>query len=114
MQMSEIAQKLDLHRVTSEEPDADRNPTGAYTSDMLSCVMAGAPHGGIWVTLQAHANIVAVAALLELAAVVITEGAEPDEATVSRANEKQVPLYTTSMTSYEVAGKLWDLGIRNS
>jgi hypothetical protein len=46
--------------------------------------MAGAARQGIWITLQAHNNIVAVAALLELSAVIITEGAMPDPATIEK------------------------------
>ena len=50
--------------------------------------MAGAPHESVWVTLQAHSNIVAVATLLEISAVIITEGAMPDQATISKADEE--------------------------
>ena len=65
-------------------------PSGGYTSDLLSCVMAGAKTRRVWVTLQAHLNIVAVAALLELSAVIITEGARPDPATIAKANEEGI------------------------
>ena len=47
----------------------EREVTGGYTSDLLSCVMAGAKAGNVWITLQAHPNVVAVASLLDLAAV---------------------------------------------
>lgn len=117
MKMDEIAHVLKLKELTSFAPPDDveeKEPASAYTSDMLSCVMAGAPHGGIWVTLQAHANIVAVAALLDLAGVIITEGAAPDETTIQKANEKYVRLFSTQMGSFEVVGKLWSLGIRAS
>lgn len=88
-------------------------PSGGYASDMLSCVMSGAPRQGIWITLQAHNNIVAVAALLDLSAVIITENALPEPATIARASEKGVPLFTTSASTYEIVGRLWVLGLRN-
>lgn len=84
-----------------------------YTSDLLSCVMAGAKNKGIWVTLQAHLNIVAVAALLELSAVIITEGAMPDPATITKANEQGVTLLATKSPSFEVVGKLWEMGLHS-
>ena len=59
-------------------------PQGGYSSDLLSCVMAGAKKDCLWVTLQAHLNIVAVAALNEVAAVIITENAQPDEASIAQ------------------------------
>jgi imidazolonepropionase-like amidohydrolase len=88
-------------------------PEAGYTSDLLSCVMAGAKNKGIWVTLQAHLNIVAVAALLELSAVIITEGAMPDPATIAKANEQGVTLLATKAPSFEVVGKLWEMGLHS-
>jgi len=75
--------------------------------------MAGAPHQSVWVTLQAHNNIIAVAALLELSAIIITEGATPDTNTIKKANEEDVTLLSTKSNSFEVVGKLWELGIRS-
>ncbi len=79
--LAEIIKALDLTLLTKPRNFSDVIPTAGYTSDLLSCVMANAAHQGIWVTLQAHTNIVAVAALLDLCAVIITEGAMPDPAT---------------------------------
>jgi predicted transcriptional regulator len=76
--------------------------------------MAGAAHGGIWVTLQAHANIIAVAALLELDAVVITEGAAPDRGTITKANEEGISILSTAKPTFYVVGKLWELGLRDN
>ena len=75
--------------------------------------MAGAKKGHLWITLQAHLNIVAIAALNELAAVIITEDAHPDSASIAKANEQGVILLSTSQPTYEVNGKLWELGIRS-
>jgi predicted transcriptional regulator len=74
--------------------------------------MAGAKSKGLWVTLQCHGNIVAVAALLDLCAVIITEGAMPDPATIEKANEQNITLLTTPQPSFAVAGTLWELGLR--
>jgi predicted transcriptional regulator len=75
--------------------------------------MAGAPKQGIWVTIQAHGNIVAVAALLELTAVIITEGAMPDENTIQKANDEGVTLLSTSNSTFSTIGQLWEMGLRN-
>jgi predicted transcriptional regulator len=87
-------------------------PTMGYASDMLSCVMVGAANKGLWLTLQAHVNIVAVAALLDLSAVIITEGAKPDAMTIAKANEQQITLLSTPESTYSIAGKLWELGLK--
>ena len=111
MNLDYIIRELDLKPLTETQDNTQVIPSGGYASDLLSCVMAGAPHQGIWITLQAHANIVAVAALLELSAVIITEGAMPDPATIDKANSEHVTLLSTSEPTYTIVGKLWAAGL---
>ncbi len=112
MTLAQIANALGLALLTQEQDLTQITPSAGYTSDMLSCVMSGAPQKSLWITLQAHVNIVAVAALLELSAVIITEGAAVDAATIAKANEKNVILFSTPLSTFEVAGRLWELGLR--
>ena len=112
MNLQQIIQELQLTLLTDPQDFTGVVPKGGYTSDLLSCVMAGACHEGIWVTLQAHSNIVAVAALLELAAIIVTEGAMPDPATISRANSEGIPLLSTTLPTFTIVGRLWEMGLR--
>jgi hypothetical protein len=113
MDLQQIIDQLNLTVLTEPRDFASIGPTGGYSSDLLSCVMAGAKKGHLWITLQAHLNIVAVAALNEVGAVIITENAQPDAASIVRANEQGVILLSTPQTSYEINGRLWELGIHN-
>ncbi len=113
MTLQEIINELGLTLLTEPKDFTEVLPTYGYASDLLSCVMAGAKNKGLWVTLQAHVNIVAVAALLDLSAVIITEGAEPDIATIAKANEQGITLLSTSRPTYAIAGKLWELGVKD-
>ena len=110
MKLGEIAEQLALEIQTAEQQLASE-VTGGYASDLLSCVMAKAQAGNIWITLQGHPNIVAVASLLNLAGVVITEGMMPETATLQKAEEEAIPILTTPLTAYTVAGKLFSLGV---
>ena len=112
MDLQTIINKLQLTVLSDSHDFSNITPTGGYTSDLLSCVMAGAKSGNIWVTLQAHMNIVAVAAMLDVAAVIITENAKPDAATIAKANEQGVILLSTPKASYEICGSLWELNLR--
>lgn len=112
MNLQQIISQLDLKVLTNEKDFSTIFPTDGYTSDLLSCVMAGAPRQGIWVTLQSHLNIIAVAALLDLAAIIITEGAEPDQATINRANSEGITLLSTPSKTYSIVGRLWELGVK--
>ncbi len=112
MTLQEIIDKLDLTLLTEQKDFSTLIPSSGYASDLLSCVMAGAKNKGLWITLQAHVNIVAVAALLELSAVIITQGTIPDEATIAKANEQGVTLLLTQLSTYEVVGNLWEMGLK--
>jgi hypothetical protein len=114
MKLNELIEPLGLKLLAGEGDLSAIQPAGGYTSDLLSCVMAGAKKNAIWVTLQSHVNIVAVAALLELAAVIITEGSAPDADTLAKAREEGVILLGTELKSFEVCGRLWEMGLRPS
>jgi hypothetical protein len=111
MNLQQIIDHLGLTVLTEAQDFTVIHPEGGYTSDLLSCVMAGAKGNYLWITLQAHLNIVAVAALLEVAAIIITEDAKPDSATISKANAQGVVLLSTPKPTYEIDGKLWEMGI---
>jgi hypothetical protein len=114
MNLKELIQKLDLTVLTEAKDFNAVTPTCGYISDLLSCVMSGAKNQAVWVTLQAHTNIVAVAALLELSAIIITEGAMPDETTIAKANQQGVTLLSSNKNSFYIVGKLWEMGLKDA
>jgi predicted transcriptional regulator len=114
MTLADIMKELDLQLLTETPGLGQRRPTAGYASDMLSHVMAHAPRdGALWVTLQSHANIVAVGAVLGLSGIIITEGELPDAQTIAKANEMDLPLLATAKPTFQVVGDLWRLGLRN-
>jgi len=110
IKLREIVQKLSL-RVLSGEEKLDENVTGGYASDLLSNVIANSKPGDIWVTMQSHANIVAVAVLKELAAILVTQGKEPDQETLKKAAEEHIAILLSPNSSFQIIGKLHELGI---
>jgi len=86
--------------------------TGAQASDLLSYVMAEGRRGQLWVTVQTHPNIVAVAGLAGMHAILIAGGFEPEPETVARAEEEELGLFVSPETAYSLAGKLYELGVR--
>ena len=110
MRLAEIVNSLELQVLTPDVP-LDGWVTAGYAADLLSCVMARAREGTLWITLQTHPNVVAVGSMLNLAGVVITEGSPVPPETVARASEEGVPLLATVTTTYRVAGRLTALGI---
>jgi len=111
MKLEEITNKLELKKVTKSF-DGERTVTGAYTSDLLSDVMANTKRDNIWITLQTHLNIVAVATLKEITAVIVVLDKEIDKDTLEKAEKEKITILKTPLTAYQVGGKLYELGIR--
>ncbi len=109
MKLEEVVRRLALEVCAGAEK-LDRDVTGGYACDLLSYVMAKAKEGNLWLTVQGHPNIVAVASLVNLAGIVVTEGAKIDPVTIEKANQEEIPILTTPLTTYALAGKLWKLG----
>lgn len=112
MLLSEIVTKLGLDPVV--ENNQDKEITSGYASDLLSDVLAKGKQGMLWVTNQKHQNIIGVAVMLDLAGVVIAGGLMPDENTRNKAAEENIPLYTTDTSMFDLAGKLYEFGVRSS
>jgi predicted transcriptional regulator len=111
MTLAELADALKLEIRTSGA-DLNRCIQSGYVSDLLSDVIAGSKEGDLWVTLQRHQNIVAVAFLNNLAGIVIVGGREPEGETIKKAEEQGVPIMLSSLPTYELAGMLYEMGIR--
>lgn len=84
----------------------DAEVTGGYVGDLLSDVMANSAKGQVWVTRQVHQNIVAVATLKELVAIIIVQGAMPDKDTVAKAEKEGLTILTTGLSAFEVVGRI--------
>lgn len=76
---------------------------GCYCGDLLSDVMAGAQKNDVWITIQAHKNVLAVALLKEISAIVLARGVKPDAETIEKSNEEGIPVFSVSETSYQTA-----------
>ena len=112
MRLEEIINQLEC-TVRAGGKAVENEVLGGYVSDMLSDVIANSLKGDIWITLQIHQNIIAVAALKEMAGIVIIGGKEPQEATIEKAEAEQVPLLTSPLSAFDAAGRLYELGVRS-
>lgn len=81
--------------------------TGAYASDLLSDVMGKSTAGEVWITMQTHRNIVAVAALKEHAAILVVNGGKPDAETLETAAREGVVILGTSESAFVTCGRLY-------
>ena len=110
MKLKEIIEKLGLE-VRGKTGDLDVEVTGGYTSDLLSDVLANSNDGDLWITLQIHPNIVAIAGMKGLSGIVIINSREPEEDTLDKAQENGIPIMVSQMSAFELSGKLCAMGL---
>ena len=105
--ISEAAGALGAEIIQDEFDDAELS--GAYTSDLLSDVMAHAKDGGALVTIQAHKNTVAVATLVNITVIVVCNSRPIPDDMLEAAKDEGIAVIRTKENQYTVSGKLYAL-----
>ena len=108
MLLTDVVTALGLQVLTSGV-DFDREVRGGIVCDLLSIVLAKAQPQDIWITIQRHQNIVAVAKVTSVAGVILADGIVPEQDVIDRASEEGIPLLATKESSFVVCGKLFAL-----
>ena len=108
MTVKDLIEKMNLTIFCGEE-NVGNEIKGGYVSDLLSDVMGFAQEGNVWVTLQTHKNVIAIASLKELACVVLVKGNKPDDDMLEQAKDEGIPVLGTDEQTFEVAGKIYQL-----
>ncbi len=107
MKVSDIVQELGLTVITGEN-NLNNTITGGYTSDLLSDVMGNLSEGEIWITLQTHRNVMAVASLKEASAILLVKSLQPDEDLLTFAQEEEMPILSTAKGAFEVSALIYN------
>lgn len=107
--VKDVKQRADLKQLT--DLNESGQVKGAYICDLLSWVMAKGQEGMVWITVQTHLNVLAVAVLHEFSCIIIPENIEVPDETVAKAQEEGIPVYSTSKDGYELCCLLNELGV---
>ena len=110
MKVSELAGLIEAKILTADIPE-DRDVLCGYVCDLLSWVMAHGEEGMAWVTVQTHLNVIAVAALAEMACVILPEGITMEQDVLDKANAEGMSVLSSPLTAYEICGRLAAQGI---
>ena len=108
MKVADIVEKLGLE-ICCGTAGINREIKGGYTSDLLSDVMGNAQEGNLWITLQTHKNVMAIASLKELSAVILVKGYKPEEDTVTESEAEGIPILSTTKKTFEITGEIYEL-----
>jgi hypothetical protein len=90
-----------------QEQFEDSELSGAYTSDLLSDVMANARDGGALVTIQAHKNTVAVATLVNISVIILCNNRPIQDDMLEAARDEGIAVIRTKENQFTVSGKLY-------
>jgi hypothetical protein len=82
---------------------------GGYTSDLLSDVLAHAAEGDALLTIQAHKNTVAVAALKHIPVIIICNSRPIPRDMETAAREQRIALLRTGKNQFTLSGELYGL-----
>lgn len=112
MKVKELIDELELKLLNKDvsEDALYADVEGGYVSDLLSNVMGQAEPGMVWVTMQGHQNVAAVASLIGLSAVIVAGDAPVAADTMHKAELNDVVILTTTKSAFEVVGRLYQLG----
>ena len=92
--------------------DGGREVTEAIAGDLLSFIMGVAQEGSLWVTIQAHLNVAAVAVLKDLPMIIIASGRRAPEDLIERCETENITILSVPESLYEVCAKLSVLGVK--
>ena len=90
-------------------PDPEREITGGYAGDLLSWVMGRLNEGSAWVTIMSNVNIVAVASLADPSAIILSEGVNPDEGVLDRAQGLGVNVLKTTKDTFSACADVYSV-----
>ena len=113
MNIRELATLLDA-KIIEEGSSPEQTITCGYTCDLLSWVLAHGCKGMAWTTMQTHINVVAVAVLMEMACIILSEGNVLEPASLTKAREEGLAVLASDLTAYEICGRMMAAGVSPS
>ncbi len=108
MTVRELVNALGLEPLTGDVNLGERIEAG-YVSDLLSDVIANAPENSVWITVQRHINILGVAKLRNIAAIITPRSLKVETEVLEKAKAEGIALLRTDNTAFEISGRLYGL-----
>ncbi|MGA9111430.1 MAG: DRTGG domain-containing protein [Smithella sp.] len=110
MKLREVKEILDADVIVGDEK-LDIEVTTAFGADLMSDVLSFAKAGCLLLTGLTNTQVVRIANVLDMAAIILVRGKKPPAETISMAKSLQIPILTTKYILFETAGRLYAKGI---
>lgn len=110
MKLREVKEILDADVIVGDEK-LDIEVSTAFGADLMSDVLSFAKAGCLLLTGLTNTQVVRIANVLDMAAIILVRGKKPPAETISMAKSLQIPILTTKYILFETAGRLYAKGI---
>ena len=110
MQLLEIRDILEAEVLSGEE-HLNKKVNAAYSSDLMSDVLAFVENQSVLLTGLLNLQVIRTAEMMDICCVIIVRGKTPDEQLIKLAKEKDIVLMTTKYTMYSACGRLYSKGL---
>jgi len=105
-----VQEILDAEVIAGEEK-LDMEVKTAFGADLMSDVLAFAKAGSMLLTGLTNTQVVRIANVLDIAAIIIVRGKKLPTETLELAKGLQIPILATKYILFETAGRLYAKGI---
>ena len=110
MRLDEVARLVGAKVYTGEDM-LDLDIDSAFSSDMMSDVLAYAQDQALLLTGLNNPQAVRTALMLDMSCILFVRGKEPAEEVVSLAKLSHIAVLSTALTMYEASGRLYAAGL---
>ena len=107
MTVGELAATLEFEVLTGNV-NLDRTVGSGYVSDLLSDVIANIEDNSVWITVQRHVNILGVAKLREVSAIIIPRKLELDNEVLEKAKSEGIAILRDQRSAFEISGMIYN------
>ena len=110
MNVRELMPHIEARALTGET-GLDNPVSAGYACDLLSWVMAHGKKGMAWITVQTHMNVIAVASLMEMTAVILPEGIKMEGPSLEKAREEGIAVLQSKRSAYALCALMHQAGL---
>jgi len=111
MTLSELAKEIGCEILTGNV-NLDQDIKDGYVSDLLSDVIGNIKENSIWITIQRHINILGVAKLKDVSAIIIPRNLQLEDNVIAKAKEEEIAILRDPRSSFELSGIIYNLLLR--
>ncbi len=110
MKLREVQEILNADVIVGQEK-LDMEVKTAFGADLMSDVLAFAKAGSLLLTGLTNTQVIRIANVLDIAAIILVRGKKAPAETIDLAKDLQIPILTTKYILFETAGRLYAKGI---